>query len=32
MRNEEIWLRPETYIREIIHEQEMDKLKAEKRK
>lgn len=32
MRTENIWLRPDAYIREIIHEQEMDKLKAEKRK
>lgn len=33
MRGEnKIWLRPHDYIREIIHEQEIDKLKAEKRK
>lgn len=31
-RDTDIWLRPDKYIREIIHEQEMDKLKAEKRK
>ena len=29
---EEIWLRPDEYIREIIHVQELDKLKAEKRR
>lgn len=32
MRGEDIWLRPDAYIREIIHEQEVDRLKAEKRK
>lgn len=32
MRDEDIWLRPDAYIREIIHEQETDRLKAEKRK
>lgn len=32
MKGENIWLRPESYIREIIHEQELEKLKSEKRK
>jgi hypothetical protein len=32
MRGENIWLRPEQYIREIIHEIETEKLRAEKRK
>jgi hypothetical protein len=32
MRGEEIYLRPDAYIREILHEQETDRLKAEKRK
>ncbi len=32
MREENIWLRPDAYIREIIHEAETEKLRAEKRK
>jgi hypothetical protein len=32
MRGEDIWLRPDAYIREILHEQETDRLKAEKRR
>ena len=32
MRGEDIWLRPDAYIREILHEQETDRLKAERRK
>jgi hypothetical protein len=32
MRQEHIWLRPEAYIREILHESQLDSLKAEKRK
>lgn len=32
MRSENIWLRPDAYIREIIHEIELEKLKTEKRK
>jgi hypothetical protein len=32
MRDTEFWLRPSEYIREILYEQEMDKLKAERKK
>ena len=32
MRDTEYWLRPSEYIREILYEQEMDKLKAERKK
>lgn len=32
MRDSDIWIRPDAYIREIIHENEMEKLKAEKRR
>ena len=32
MRGEDIWLRPDAYIREVIHETELEKLKAEKHK
>jgi hypothetical protein len=32
MRDTEFWLRPSEYIREILYEQELDKLKAERKK
>ena len=32
MRDKNIWLRPEEYLREVLCEQEIEKLKAEKKR